>query len=137
MAIIYPLYSQRYNHSFGPITISIIWLFGFLLGLFQWTNTKATPFLIANETNYDCKEISSDHSQFFTIIIFIITFALPMTILSFTYASIGVKIFRHSAPGNVDVVRDRNQHASKVKVKELMDLILKKLIHFYLFMKRL
>ncbi|XP_075678995.1 uncharacterized protein LOC113796972 [Dermatophagoides pteronyssinus] len=120
MAIIYPLYSQRYNHSFGPITISIIWLFGFLLGLFQWTNTKATPFLIANETNYDCKEISSDHSQFFTIIIFIITFALPMTILSFTYASIGVKIFRHSAPGNVDVVRDRNQHASKVKIMKML-----------------
>ncbi|XP_075585350.1 uncharacterized protein LOC124494818 isoform X3 [Dermatophagoides farinae] len=120
MAIIYPLYSQRYNRSFGPVTISIIWLFGFLLGLFQWNNTKATPFLIANETNYDCKEISSDHSQFFTIIIFIITFALPMSILSFTYASIGVKIFRHSAPGNVDVVRDRAQHASKVKIMKML-----------------
>lgn len=116
IAIVYPLFSQRYSRSFGPITILIIWLFGIILGLFQWTNTEARPFLIANETNYDCKEISNNQSKFFTIFLFIITFALPIAILIFTYGSITVKIFHHSTPGNADVARDRHQHSSKKKV---------------------
>lgn len=114
----YPLLSNQYSRTFGLTTILIIWLCGITLGIVQWANTKATAFLIANEINYDCKEVwSPDESRVYTISLLIITFALPMSILSYAYGSVALKIFRHSTPGNADIVRDRAQHLSKIKVR--------------------
>lgn len=117
IAILYPLISNRIKRSFGLLTILIVWVCGFTLGFVQWFKTKSSPFLIANETNYDCKETwSEDESRHFTISVFIITFALPMAILMFVYGSVALRMFYHSTPGNADTARDRAQQNSKIKV---------------------
>ncbi|UXI21734.1 nuclear pore complex protein Nup85 [Sarcoptes scabiei] len=120
IAIIYPLFSQRYSRSFVPIVLILIWSFGLLIGLYQWSNTIAKPFQVANETAYDCTEIAKDQSQMFTIVSFVLTFALPVSILTFVYFSMGHKIFRHSTPGNSDLVRDRQQQSSKIKIIKML-----------------
>lgn len=117
MAIIHPLLSNQYNRKFGLVTILIIWLCGITIGFVQWANTRAAPFYIANDKNYKCEEKwSQEESRAYTISLLVITFALPMTILSYAYGSVALKIFRHSTPGNPDAVRDKAQQLSKIKV---------------------
>jgi hypothetical protein len=94
------------------------------LGLVIWFNSVAEPFEWGNKTLYDCKETwSPEAGRIFTCAIFVITFALPMTILTFAYGSVALKMFRHSAPGNADLARDEAQHNAKMKVF-IYDLIL-------------
>jgi len=79
----------------------------------------AEPFRWGNQTLYDCKETWSPESgKIYTCLVFVITFALPMTILTFAYGSVALKMFRHSAPGNADLARDEAQHNAKIKVNK-------------------
>ena len=113
----HPLLSARSSRKFSKKALSVIWILGLTLGMVQFANTKAVPFMIANQTNYDCKETwTRDESRAFTMSVFVITFALPMSILIFVYSSIGNKMFHHETPGNADVARDKVQQASKTKV---------------------
>ena len=111
------MYPLRQHRPFGLLIIGSIWVAAIILGLIHGTHSWAEPILIANETNYYCSEAwTSDQTYHFTITVFLVTFAVPLILLSFTYGSIVFKIFRHSTPGNADLARDRAQHSSKVKV---------------------
>ncbi|KAJ6222628.1 hypothetical protein RDWZM_001173 [Blomia tropicalis] len=122
IAIIYPLHSARLtSSSIGLLTISTIWICGLLSGFILWANTQVVPIMIANEINYDCKESwSNENKRSYTIFIFVMTFALPMAILSFVYGSVARKMFNHSTPGNADIERDRVQHNAKIKVIKML-----------------
>lgn len=79
--------------------------------------TRAVPFLYGNETLYDCKEIWTEHDgKCYTIIVFVVTFGLPISALIYVYLTIGLHILRMTAPGNPDIVRDNVQWNLKVKV---------------------
>jgi hypothetical protein len=92
-------------------------MLGLGLGSVIWYNSVAEPFQVGNDTYYDCKETWDDEStRSYTLAIFTITFALPMTILTYVYGSVALKMFRHSLPGNADAARDEAQHIAKVKV---------------------
>lgn len=49
--------------------------------------------------------------------IYLCTFAIPLSILSFLYTRIGLKLWRRQVPGNVDVNRDLTMHTMRVKVR--------------------
>lgn len=48
--------------------------------------------------------------------LFFCTFAIPLAVLSYLYARIGLKLWRRQIPGNVDVNRDLTMQTTRVKV---------------------
>lgn len=125
IAIIYPLGSSRFTKSLGPVIVAIIWILGLMLGFVIWYNSAAVPFQFGNETYYECKESWSEESgKMYTSVIFVITFALPMLILTYVYGSVAWKMLRHSAPGNADPARDEAQQQAKIKVLKAYQILL-------------
>ncbi|RWS07417.1 substance-P receptor-like protein, partial [Dinothrombium tinctorium] len=123
IAIMYPLSSSRFTKEYGIITITSIWILGILLSSVHSVHSKAEEFSgHDNETYYDCREVWPDafSERFYTMAIFVITFAFPMCVLCFTYASIGWKMLRHTSPGNADIVRDEVQLVQKMKVVKML-----------------
>lgn len=50
------------------------------------------------------------------MLVFLVTFLIPMCVLIYTYGSIGCKMWARRLPGNADASRDRLQIAAKLKV---------------------
>ena len=99
----------------------IIWGLGICLGSVSYFNSEAEPFEWGNQTLCDCKETwGPEAAKMFTLLVFVITFALPISILTFAYGSVGLKMFRHTTPGNADLVRDEAQHNAKIKVNAVL-----------------
>ncbi|CAN8020546.1 unnamed protein product [Ixodes persulcatus] len=112
----YPL-SFRWTRKRGPHIILIIWVVAGLLSSVQFVHGRATEFTWAGGTYYDCNENWEESSgKVYTAVIFTVTFMTPMLALTFTYTSIGWKMWRHTSPGNADVQRDQQQFSAKMKV---------------------
>ncbi|EEC00799.1 conserved hypothetical protein [Ixodes scapularis] len=111
----YPL-SFRWTRKRGPHIILIIWVVAGLLSSVQFVHGRATEFTWAGGTYYDCNENWEESSgKVYTAVIFTVTFMTPMLALTFTYTSIGWKMWRHTSPGNADVQRDQQQFSAKMK----------------------
>ncbi|XP_054157023.1 RYamide receptor-like [Oppia nitens] len=124
IAIMYPFGTSRWSKSLGPYIVSAIWLLGIGLGSVTWFNSVAEPFVVNNETYYDCRETWTEQGKrTYTLNIFMITFALPLLVLSYVYGAVGYKMIRHSMPGNADAARDEAQHLAKVKVIKMLSTI--------------
>ncbi|RWS30812.1 putative G-protein coupled receptor 83-like protein, partial [Leptotrombidium deliense] len=122
VAIMYPLTSSRWTKSYALITVGAIWILGISLASVQLIHSKAEEIVYKNVSYYDCHEVWPNQfiEKLYTMAIFVITFALPMLVLSFTYASIGWKMFRHTSPGNADALRDEAQLMQKTKVVKML-----------------
>ncbi|XP_021002527.1 RYamide receptor-like [Parasteatoda tepidariorum] len=119
-AIMYPL-SLRWTKSRGPLIMGFIWISAFGLSSFQLIHGKAEKITYDGEEFYDCTEVWDElDGKIYTMVIFVITFLLPMLILTFTYTSIGLKMWRHTSPGNADATRDHQQLMAKMKVVKMM-----------------
>ncbi|KAM7305429.1 substance-P receptor [Ixodes scapularis] len=119
-AIMYPL-SFRWTRKRGPHIILIIWVVAGLLSSVQFVHGRATEFTWAGGTYYDCNENWEESSgKVYTAVIFTVTFMTPMLALTFTYTSIGWKMWRHTSPGNADVQRDQQQFSAKMKVVKML-----------------
>ena len=104
------------------IIITILWTVGACVGGAQLVYARAVPFQYGEEVLYDCREIwNDDWGKAYTVIIFILTFALPLSILVFVYSSIGFHIWRHVIPGNSHKQRDDMQRNQKDKVLSRLD----------------
>lgn len=94
-----------------------IWVAGAVLSSVQLFQTQAVPFRYGNETLYDCKELwTEEQGKYFTVILLVFTFVLPISTLVFVYASIAIHLIRNTAPGNAHTDRDLNQWMLKIKV---------------------
>ncbi|XP_015904993.3 substance-P receptor-like [Parasteatoda tepidariorum] len=108
----------------GRLIVLMIWICSFTLSSFQLIHGKAEKFLVGGQEVYDCNEVWDElEGKVYTSVVFILTFMVPMIILSYTYGSIGCKMWSHKAPGNADVSRDRQQLASKMKVVKMMAIV--------------
>ncbi|KAH7984110.1 hypothetical protein HPB52_017133 [Rhipicephalus sanguineus] len=129
--------SFRWTRKRGPHIILVIWLVAALLSSVQFVHGRATPFTWADGTYYDCHEnwderagkrgygkdesqLSTFLPQVYTAVIFTVTFLTPMLVLTFTYSSIGWKMWRHTSPGNADIQRDQQQLTAKMKVVKML-----------------
>ncbi|CAG2167446.1 unnamed protein product, partial [Oppiella nova] len=120
-AIIHPLRETsdvvEWLRSNKWFLISILWLGGMGVGAAQLVYSRALPFTYGTDNFYDCREIWDDYwGRTYTIVIFVATFALPLTILVFVYSSIGFHVWRHVIPGNEDKQRDDTQRNRKDKL---------------------
>ncbi len=121
-AIVHPLYSMtailHWLRSHKLFVISILWFCGICFGSAQLFQTRAVRFEYDNNIYYDCREIWDVSSgRIYTIVIFVVTFAAPVIILIFVYATIAYHILRHVIPGNPDCLRDENQVNRKIKAR--------------------
>jgi hypothetical protein len=92
-------------------------LAGIFIGSAQLVVTRAIPFEYGSQIMYDCREEWDDYwGRIYTLIIFVATFALPLSILIFVYSTIGYHIWRHVNPGNPDKQRDATRSYRRDKV---------------------
>lgn len=99
------------------VVLAVIWVGATAVALIPYFNTQAVEYRIGNQTVYDCRELFDDLSgKRYTLFIFVVAFALPISVLTFVYTKICWYILRHNAPGNPDRVRDLAQWRLKIKV---------------------
>ncbi|GAB6027802.1 hypothetical protein CHUAL_002032 [Chamberlinius hualienensis] len=125
MAIMHPLHF-RSTKSYWPalLVLGLIWGMAIMLSGTVLVHGKAKLFQWDNATYHEClDDWPSTWGETYTVIMFIVTFALPLTILSFTYSSIAYKMWRHTSPGNADADRDQLQLQAKTKVIKMLSLV--------------
>ncbi len=118
--VTFPLKS-RITKSRSKFVICLIWIISGSLSSVQLVVGRSTTFEVAPGVFiHDCIEIWPEPSfvlrRFYTFFILILTYLMPLTILSLTYGIVGVKLWQRTAPGNADEIRDMQQLKSKRKV---------------------
>ena len=115
-AIAFPLNTTRNTASRYKCIIILIWIIAIafagvqlFVGGIQYNN-------ITHHT--ECNEIwpNKDLELFYTILLLILTYMVPLIILTVTYSIVGYILCKRNLPGNADVQRDAIQLQSKLKV---------------------
>ena len=115
-AIVFPLNSSRNSPNRYKFIILLLWLISIGLGSVELYvgNTELIP-----ETNHIfCGEHwpTPELAVFFTFLVLILTYVVPVIILSVTYSIVGYLLWKRNLPGNADAQRDKSQLKAKVKV---------------------
>ena len=116
-AITFPLNSTRNAINRYRLTILIIWLIAIALSAVQLFVGGIQHNPITHQT--DCKENwpNNDLALFYTILILILTYIIPLIILTITYSIVGCILWKRNLPGNADAQRDASQLKAKSKVR--------------------
>jgi hypothetical protein len=80
---------------------------------------RVVPFNYSGLDLYDCREEWEGElsSKIYTVILFVITFIIPFTSLTFLYGSIGIKTFKKKIqPGEILTAMERARYRIKKKV---------------------
>ncbi len=77
--------------------------------------SRAFPFNYSGLALYDCREELEGElsSKKYIVILFVITFIIPFTSLTFLYTSIAIKTFKRTQPGETLTAMERAQHRIK------------------------
>ncbi|XP_005090267.1 QRFP-like peptide receptor [Aplysia californica] len=117
VAVKFPL-RKRVTSSRSKLVILCIWAFALSLGVIALITgrTKEVGGRVL------CEEVwpDQDSKLAYGFFIMIITYFLPVTILSVTYIGIGRQLWRRNLPGNADDNRDAQQLKSKRKVVKML-----------------
>ena len=126
-AIAFPLIATRNRSLRYRLIILFIWI---IAVAFAGVQLKVGDTQYDPNTGYtECKEnwSSDDLSIFYTILVLICTYLVPVVILTVTYSIVGYILWKRNLPGNADASRDKVQLNSKVKVS-----ISSKVVSFYI-----
>ncbi len=101
LAIVYPLKHCWWGGSHTNYIICTIWILSLLISSPLLYYTKAVPFNYSGLALFDCREEWEGElsSKIYTVILFVITFIVPFSSLTFFYGSIGFKTFKKVQPG--------------------------------------
>jgi hypothetical protein len=118
MAVIYPLKNCWWKKTNTTYIICIIWILSLLIASPLLYYTRAVPFNYSGLALYDCRELWEGElkSRIYTVILFTITFILPLISLCFLYGSIGIKTFKKIKPGETLHGIERVRYRRKIKV---------------------
>jgi hypothetical protein len=80
--------------------------------------SRAVSFNCSGLALYDCKEEWEDEleSKIYTVILFVITFIVPLISLIFLYGSIGIKTFKKTKLGETPSSKEIARYRRKIKV---------------------
>ncbi|KAH9514504.1 Substance-P receptor [Bulinus truncatus] len=114
IAVKFPL-RKRVTSSRSKQVILCIWVLAWSLGIVPLVKSRT----VLKNGKLMCEEDwSAEQSRLaFGFSIMIITYFLPVTILSVTYAMIGRQLWKHKVPGNADDHRDAVQLKCKRKIQ--------------------
>lgn len=118
--VTFPLKS-RITKSRSKFVIAFVWIVAFGLSSIQLAVGRAVKVPYAHDKYRTlCEEVWWEPAQTwrraYTFFILVLTYLLPLGILSLTYSIVGVKLWQRTAPGNADHIRDSQQLRSKRKV---------------------
>src|SRR2546426_10408061 len=100
-AIVHPLKTSVWIKSHHTLNVCLVLILGLICGSSQLYLSEAVPFQHSEQTLYDCKEtFNAEAGKVYTVFVFLITFVLPMILMSFMYTCMGITIGRHNLPGN-------------------------------------
>ena len=117
----FPLKS-RITKSRSRMVIVMVWMTAFglssvqlVVGRIRVSDPTGKSDISMCEENWP----SETWRRVYTFFILILTYLLPLTILSLTYGIVGTKLWQRTTPGNADHARDTHQLRSKRKVSNL------------------
>jgi predicted membrane protein len=118
MAVIYPLKNYWWKKTNTTFIICFIWTLSLLTASPLLYYSRAVPFNYSGLALYDCKEEWEGElkSRIYTVMLFVITFILPLISLTFLYGSIGIKTFKKIKPGETLSSKERVRYRRKIKV---------------------
>jgi hypothetical protein len=118
MIVVYPLKNWVWKESHTTYILCIIWILSLTLASPLLYYARAVPFNFSGLALYDCREEWEGEliSKIYTVILFGITFIMPLISLTFLYGSIGIKTFKKIQPGKTLTAMRRVQHRMKIKV---------------------
>lgn len=126
-AVIFPL-RPRLTMNSAAVVIAVTWILAMLVSLPVAIFNKVVPVLPASDVNMTggggggggrCLEEwpgGETQRRAYSMAVMILQYFLPLTILTFTYANIGVVIWAKKVPGEAENSRDQRIAASKKKV---------------------
>ncbi len=118
MAIVYPLKICWWCESHTTYIISFTWILSVITASPLLYYARAVPFNYSGLALYDCREEWEGElsSRIYTVMLFIITFIIPLISFTFLYGSIGIKTFKKTQPGEMLSSMERAQYRIKIKV---------------------
>lgn len=124
LAVTFPLRS-RLTHARAKYVIIAIWICALLLGSVMFFVGRAKDMPEYGNGTQKCFENwpGAEARRIFTIFIFVVTYLVPLLILSITYSIVGILLWKRTAPGNKDHIRDMHRLRSKIKVRNISVLI--------------
>ncbi|KAK3582710.1 hypothetical protein CHS0354_013063, partial [Potamilus streckersoni] len=113
MAVAFPLRS-RLTKTRSKYVIVIIWTCAVAIGSVQFKVGEGVDTPVGK---VECQEIwySVEARISYTLSILVITYIIPLLILSVTYSIVGIILWKRTSPGNQHYARDRHQLQSKRK----------------------
>ncbi|XP_066976401.1 uncharacterized protein [Macrobrachium rosenbergii] len=123
-ALIHPL-NNRWTKSRSRYVIGGIWVFSLVISLVPLVISDTQRFDWDGEWYYECKENwphtpNELYEKTYTVLLFVLTFALPVAGLGYTYLSIVGMMCSYKMPGNAEPSRDQQHLQAKVKVINMM-----------------
>ncbi|XP_033740504.1 QRFP-like peptide receptor [Pecten maximus] len=124
LAVTFPLRS-RLTHARAKYVIIVIWISAFILGSVMFFVGRATEIPGYGNGTKKCSENwpGEDSRRTFTIFIFIVTYLVPLLILAITYSIVGILLWKRTAPGNKDHIRDMHRLRSKIKIVKMLVIV--------------
>lgn len=110
--------------SHTKVVVGSIWVLAVLVACPTLFATKISPVSYGNSTYVECTEdwgfLNDDTKSLgtiYTIVVFVLTFILPVVALTYLYGHIGIIIYKHQLPvGNDNRVTNQNLTQTKIKV---------------------
>ncbi|ESO94834.1 hypothetical protein LOTGIDRAFT_95265, partial [Lottia gigantea] len=121
LVVMYPLKS-RVTTSRAKYVLLGIWIGAVGLSSVQLVVSRAEDMYFGNYHIITCDEVwpTEKARKIFTLFVLLLTYIVPLCILSVTYTIVGVLLWRRTTPGNADFTRDSIQLRSKRKVRHTL-----------------
>ncbi|XP_045133130.1 RYamide receptor-like [Portunus trituberculatus] len=123
-ALVHPL-NTRWTKSRSRLVIGCIWVFSVGISIVPLVVSDAERFNWGGEWYYECKEQwprtqNEVYEKTYTVVLFVLTFALPVGGLGYTYLSIVAMMCAYRMPGNAEPSRDQHHLHAKIKMINMM-----------------
>ncbi|XP_070544934.1 substance-P receptor-like [Ptychodera flava] len=107
------------------ITFAIIWFSAIAVSSVQVVFTRTPTISYSGQTISFCTEWypSKTFTKYWEISMLVATYFVPLSVLSYTYTRVGVRLWGRHCPGNANQERDLNQRRSKQKVIKMLVVI--------------
>lgn len=116
IVVMFPLRSRVNKHR-TKYVIVVIWVCSIALSSVQFKVARASEHAGGiTRCGEEWEDMKS--RKIYTIFVFVITYLVPLFILTITYSIVGILLWRRISPGNHDQSRDLKQLRSKRKVRQ-------------------
>lgn len=124
MAIMYPLHSTRVIREYWRALLGSVWAVGAGLGVPQYMHSHVivvsrTPHDMSDDqSHYNCAENwDATSAHIYSIVLFALTYGVPVICLSIFYGFVAFKIARATLPGNRSAGQDEIRRQVRTKVR--------------------